>query len=121
MHGRESTVLRAGDQPKEPTVTEEPPALLRNFSPRRYSEPFYYGRVGDMVLIYIFRPNPHLRFAHSPSGGGRGASGDDTNPAWDFQLVIPDPRPGKEYGLEVRAVYKPWAVGQTCCEKFVSG
>ncbi len=108
-HGRDSTVLPAGDQRTEPAVTDEPPALFRNFSPLRYSEPFYYGRFGNMVLIYIFRPNPYLRFAHSPSGGGRSASGDDTNPAWDFQLVIPDPRPGKEYELEMRAVYKPWA------------
>jgi hypothetical protein len=50
-----------------------------------------------------------LRFAHSLSGGGRSTSGDDTNPAWDFQLVIPDYETGKEYGLEMRVVYKPWA------------
>jgi hypothetical protein len=108
-HGRESTVLPAGTSPAEPAVAENPPALFRNFSLLRYAEPFYYGRFGDMVLIYIFRPNPYLRFAHSPSGGGRSASGDDTNPAWDFQLVIPSPQAGKEYELEMRAVYKPWA------------
>lgn len=108
-HGRESTVLPAGQTPPEPPVNDGPPPLFRNFSPLRYSESFYYGRFGDMVLIYIFRPNPYLRFAHSPSGGGRSASGDDTNPAWDFQLVVPDPQPGKEYELSMRAVYKPWA------------
>ncbi|HET8549006.1 MAG TPA: hypothetical protein VFL57_13410 [Bryobacteraceae bacterium] len=62
-----------------------------------------------MVLIYIFQPSPYLRFAHSPSGGGRSASGDDTNPAWDFQLVVPDPQPGREYEFAMRVVYKPWA------------
>lgn len=108
-HGRESTVLPSGGERAEPAVAEEPPPLFRTFSPLRYSEPFYYGRFGDMVLIYIFRPSPYLRFAHSPSGGGRGASGDDTNPAWDFQLVIPDPQPGSEYELSMRIVYKPWA------------
>jgi hypothetical protein len=108
-HGRDSTVLAAGQERREPAVTEDPPALFRNFSPLRYSEPFYYGRFGDMVLIYMFRPSPYLRFAHSPSGGGRSAAGDDTNPAWDFQLVIPEPQPGKEYELTMRAVYKPWA------------
>jgi hypothetical protein len=108
-HGHESTVLPAGDHRKEPAVVDGPPPLFRNFSPLQYGESFYYGRFGDMVLIYIFRPSPWLRFAHSPSGGGRSASGDDTNPAWDFQIVIPDPQPGKEYELEMRAVYKPWA------------
>jgi hypothetical protein len=108
-HGHESTVLPAGEARAEPSIADEPPPLFRNFSPLRYGEPFYYGRFGDMVLIYIFRPNPSLRFAHSPSGGGRSASGDDTNPAWDFQLFIPNPQAGKEYELEMRAVYKPWA------------
>jgi hypothetical protein len=108
-HGRDSTVLPASGTRTEPVVAEEPPTLFRNFSPLRYGEPFYYGRFGDMVLIYIFRPNPWLRFSHSPSGGGRSASGDDTNPAWDFQMVIPEPQAGKEYELRMRAVYKPWA------------
>jgi hypothetical protein len=49
-----------------------------------------------------------LRFAHSPSGGGKANTGDDTNPAWDFQLVVPDYEVGKEYGLEMRVVFKPW-------------
>jgi len=108
-HGHESTVLPAGNNPTEPAVVDEPPSLFRNFSPLRYSEPFYYGRFDDMVLIYIFQPSPYLRFAHSPSGGGRTTLGDDTNPAWDFQIVIPDPHPDTEYELKMRAVYKPWA------------
>jgi len=109
-HGRESTVLPRGSAPAEPAgAADEPPPLFRTFSPLRYSEPFFYGRFGDMVLIYIFRPSPYLRFAHSPSGGGRSASGDDTNPAWDFQLVIPKPQSGTEYELQMRVVYKPWA------------
>jgi hypothetical protein len=109
VHGRESTVLPKGSEPTEPAVSDEPPTLFRSFSKLRYSEPFFYGRFGDMVLIYIFRPSSYLRFAHSPSGGGRSASGDDTNPAWDFQLVIPNPQAGTEYELQMRVVYKPWA------------
>jgi hypothetical protein len=108
-HGRESTVLSAEVEPPGRAVADEPTPLFRSFSPLRYSEPFYYGRFGDMVLIYIFRPSPYLRFAHSPSGGGSSASGDDTNPAWDFQLVIPDPQPGREYELRMRVVYKLWS------------
>jgi hypothetical protein len=107
-HGRDATVRPADDR-SELAGGGDPTALFRNFSPLRYGDAFYYGRIGDMVLIYIFRPNPHLRFAHSPSGGGRTLSGDDTNPAWDFQLVIPSPELGKEYGVDLRIVYKPWA------------
>jgi hypothetical protein len=107
VHGRDSTVLPAGEV-KEVTAGDEPTTLFRNISPLRYSRPFFYGRFRDMVLIYMFRPDPNLRFAHSPSGGGPSASGDDSNPAWDFQLVIPEPQRDREYGLEMRVVYKPW-------------
>ena len=61
-----------------------------------------------MVLIYVFRPGAGLRFTHSPSGGGRTTNGDDTNPAWDFQLIVTDPQPGEEYRLEGRLIYKEW-------------
>jgi hypothetical protein len=108
LHGRDSSVRREGDD-SELTKSDDATTLFRNLSPLRYAQPFYYGRFGDMVLIYIFKPNPFLRFAHSPSGGGQSSSGDDTNPAWDFQLVIPNPEAGKEYGMQMRVVYKRWA------------
>lgn len=108
VHGRDSTVLSTGDK-TDLAMGNDPTSLYRNISPIRYAEPFYYGRFRDMALIYIFKPNPYLRFAHSPSGGGRSASGDDANPAWDFQMVIPNPEVGREYGLDMRVVYKPWA------------
>lgn len=107
VHGRDSTVRPAADK-TELAMGDDPTSLFRNLSPLTYGESFFYGRFRDMVLIYIFKPNPYLRFAHSPSGGGNAGSGDDTNPAWDFQLVIPQPVVGTEYGLEMRVVYKPW-------------
>lgn len=108
VHGRDSTVRHEKDTRELPM----PPAgdtLYNSMSPLRYSAPFFYGRFRDMVLIYIFEPNPYLRFAHSPSGGGKTPAGDDTCPAWDFQLVVPDYEVGKEYGLKLRVVYKPWS------------
>ncbi len=106
-HGRDSTVLHNTDT-TDLSYPQEQSLLFCSFSPFRFSVPFYYGRARDMVLIYIFKPNPYLRFAHSPSGGGLTEAGDDTNPAWDFQLVIPDWKIGETYELEMRAVYKPW-------------
>ena len=65
--------------------------------------------VRDHVLLFIFERGPLVRFSHSPSGGGPTPAGDDTSPAWDFQLIVPDYEVGHEYGLRVRLVYKPWA------------
>jgi hypothetical protein len=107
-HGHASTVRHEADALD--LEFEEPGDLLYgNFSPLRYSAPFFYGRWRDRVLIYIFRPGPVVRFAHSPSGGGPNAAGDDTCPAWDFQVLLPGPAIGREHHLEMRLVFKPWA------------
>jgi hypothetical protein len=108
VHGRDSTVRSSSDN-FDLAMSNAGDALYANISPLRYHIPFFYGHFRDMVLIYIFRPNPHLRFAHSPSGGSLTTRGDDTNPAWDHQLIVPDPVVGKNYELEMRIVYKPWA------------
>ncbi len=108
QHGRDSTVCSEKD-----TVDIEfeggSGALFRSMAPLRYSEPFFYGRTADHVLIFIFAPGPVIRFSHSPSGGGRTEAGDAQHPAWDFQLIIPDYEVGREYSLNMRLVYKPWA------------
>lgn len=108
VHGRDSTVRSSSDN-LDLALSDDRDALYSNISPLRYQIPFFYGHFGDMVLIYIFRPDPHLRFAHSPSGGSLTTGGDDTNPAWDHQLIVPNPEVGKKYELEMRLVYKPWA------------
>jgi hypothetical protein len=77
---------------------------------RRFDEPFYYGRLGDMVLILIFDQPDWLRFFCSPSGGGPSLLPDRTCPAWDFEWVIPpaDYEVGRTYTFKVRLVYKPF-------------
>jgi hypothetical protein len=107
QHDRDSTVPYEADTfeaPYEPAPT----VLWNQISPLRYSEPFFYGRYRNMVLIYVFEPNPYLRLSHSPSGGGLSRAGDTQCPAWDFQMVIPEYQVGAEYGLRARVVYKPW-------------
>lgn len=107
VHGAESSVHRDTDTLELPF--DEPGSLLyANRAHLRYSEPFFYGRFRNYVLIYMFAPGPIVRFAHSPSGGGRTAKGDDTNPAWDFQLIVPDYHIGQEYRLDMRLACKPW-------------
>lgn len=107
VHGRDSTVRQEGDSAELPMPAASD-TLYQSLSPLRFSAPFFYGRFQNMVLIYIWKPTPYLRLAHSPSGGGENAAKDDTCPAWDFQLVVPGYQPGTEYGFDMRLVYKPW-------------
>lgn len=106
-HARDSTVCHESDQWSIPFAGGAG-SLLSSISPLRYSASFFYGRFRDRVLIYIFEPNPHIRFSHSPSGGGLNAEKGTHNPAWDFQLLIPDYQVNTEYRLTMRLVYKPW-------------
>ena len=106
-HGHDSTVVHETDTF---TVEFEPKdkILFASYTPLRYSVSFFYGRFRDMVLIYVFQ-SPHLvRFAHSPSGGGDTPDKTSTNPAWDFQLIVPDYKVGETYTLRSRVIYKPW-------------
>lgn len=108
IHGHDSSVLHETDT----FTTEFSPKdtiLFANQTPLRYSEPFFYGRFRDMVLIYVFQ-SPHLvRFAQSPSGGGDTPDKTASNPAWDFQLIVPNYKVGDTCTLRSRVIYKPWA------------
>jgi len=106
-HNLDSSLRHGSDSYRMPSVGERD-ALWRDESPLRYSEPFFYGRFKNMVLIYIFKSQSLARFTTSPSGGGLSSDQTAMNPAWDFQLLIPDYQVNKEYGVDVRLVYKPW-------------
>ena len=106
-HNRDSTVCHEKDNYVIPFETGGE-SLFRNIAPVRYAKPFFYGRIGGQVLIYLFKPGPCIRFSHSPSGGGATPDGQAQNPAWDFQLIIPEYEAGNEYAMEMRLIYKPW-------------
>lgn len=74
----------------------------------RFAEPFYYGRLGPMVLILIFDQPRWLRFFCSPSGGGDSLRRGESCPAWDFEWIIPqhEYQVGRPYDLRMRLVYK---------------
>ncbi len=75
---------------------------------RRFDEPFYYGRLGQMVLILIFDHPRWLRFFCSPTGGGGSLIPGKSCPAWDFEWLIPELtyELNREYNLRTRLVYK---------------
>ncbi|MBI1923651.1 hypothetical protein HYR99_05320 [Candidatus Poribacteria bacterium] len=109
QHNDESTVLHAGDQTEIPFVEHYPQMLYNNFSPLRFHLPFYYGLFKEQVYLIMFDRTENTRFSHSPSGGGRSLDGEDTNPAWDFQYIIPSYTLNAEYGFQGRVVYKKFA------------
>ncbi|MBU4459521.1 MAG: hypothetical protein KJ579_03050 [Verrucomicrobia bacterium] len=106
-HNDQSTVRRR-DDPFEMTFPNGGrDALFKNLSRFRYDEPFFYGHFDGLVWIVMFDRAEGIRFTHSPSGGGTHAALKSTNPAWDFQFLIPEPEVMKEYRFKVRTVLRP--------------
>lgn len=108
-HGLHSTVRSAEDDlPME--GPESTTNLFMSTSPLRYAVPFYYGRFRDHVLIFMYQAGDggRIRLSHSPSGGGDTPDKTDTNPAWDVQLIVPNPVVGQAYGMKGRLIVKPW-------------
>jgi hypothetical protein len=70
----------------------------------RWAKPFFCGKIHDMLFGLMFRSGDDLevRFAFNAQGGGPGC------PAWDYQAIVPNPKPGQEYSFRVRLVYKPF-------------
>lgn len=105
-HYDESTVQHVDDKLELKVRQGIGNALFQNFSRLRFDEPFYYGLFRKHMYILIFDRAEGIRFAHSPSGGGTNSDQQTTNPAWDFQYVLPRFDVLKEYGFRARLVYR---------------
>jgi hypothetical protein len=101
-HGVRATHLAADDNRVFPHDEDFPLTLVFNRSDARYDEPWYYGVSHGMAYVQIFRRRDGVRLAQSPSGGGAG------NPAWDFQVFVPEYEVDRRYTLMMRAVYLPY-------------
>jgi hypothetical protein len=55
----------------------------------------------------MFDRTDGIRFTHSPSGGGTNAERQTTNPAWDFQYLVPKYEVKREYQFRCRLAYRP--------------
>ena len=88
--------------------------LSSHFSNYRYALPFFFGQFHNMVLAYMFESSEVIRFSQSPTGGG------ESNPAWDFQLIIPDLKKGKEYTYRARLIYKPFISEEDITSEYLS-
>ncbi len=113
-HGEASTHLAADDHEQIYFAENFNVTLASHFSPHRFTEPYYYGRFGQMALAYFFDSDEIIRFSQSPTGGG------DKNPAWDFQYLIPDFDFDKVYTFRARMVYKPFVDPSDITQEFRS-
>ena len=80
--------------------------LYKNFSPLRYEVPLFYGLFRKHIFIVMFDRTEGLRITHSPTGGGTNTASQSTNPAWDFQYILPKYEVNTEYHLRARAIYR---------------
>lgn len=101
-HGVQSTHLQKNEKHNLYFAPNFNVVLANHFSDLRFDKPYYFGRFHNMVLAYLFESDEVIRFSQSPDGGG------PSNPAWDFQYIIPDFNPGQEYSFKVRMIYKPF-------------
>lgn len=104
-HNDESTV-RHRDDKIDLKFTDPGEALYKNLSPLRYDEPFYYGLFRKHTYILMFDRGDGIRFTHSPSGGGINKDLQTSNPAWDFQWILPRYEVKKEYSFRARLAYR---------------
>jgi len=90
-----------------------------NWAPITFDEPFYYGRLGHMLLLFVFDNPTDLRFFCSPSGGGGSLLPGQSCPAWDFLWIIPADRyaPETDYTFRLRLIYKPFVSEEDVLEE----
>jgi hypothetical protein len=106
-HNDESTVRHRDDKIDLRFSKRYRDALYRHLSPLRFDEPFYYGLFREHIYIVMFDRTAGIRFTHSPSGGGANKERQTTNPAWDFQYIVPKYEVKREYSFRARLVYRP--------------
>ena len=107
-HNDRSTVRSRLDRMDLTFRSENRPSLFRSLSRLRFDLPLFYGRFEDHVWIVMFDRSEGIRLTHSPSGGGYDAARETTNPAWDFQFLVPEPQLLQPYEFRARAIFRPW-------------
>jgi hypothetical protein len=105
-HNSVSTVVHDRDKFELTFVKDHRDCLYMSLSPLRYELPLFYGLFRKHIFIVMFDRADGLRLTHSPSGGGINTDAQTTNPAWDFQYVLPKYEVNTEYRLRARAIYR---------------
>lgn len=106
VHDAMSTVVHEADPFRLTFAEGYRECLYKSISPLRYGLPLFYGLFRKHIFIVMFDRTSGLRLTHSPSGGGTNTAAQTTNPAWDFQYVLPKYDVNTEYELRARAIYR---------------
>ncbi len=107
QHNDESTVRHRNDKLDLRFSPGFRNCLFRSFSPLRFEAPYYYGNFRGQTAIWMFDRTEGIRFSHSPSGGGGNAKLQTSNPAWDFQFIVPKYEVKNDYRFRARLAYRP--------------
>jgi hypothetical protein len=105
-HNAMSTVLHQDDKFEMTFAKDHRDCLYKSYSPLKYELPLFYGLFKKHILIVMFDRAEGIRITHSPSGGGNNTAAQSTNPAWDFQYVLPKYEVNTEYGFKARLIYR---------------
>ncbi len=117
-HNDESTVRHANDRLELRFAPDYRDALFKHYSRLRFHEPFFYGRFEDFVIVFMFDRTQGIRFTHSPTGGGYNRSFQTSNPAWDFQYIVPNYDVNRTYGFRMRLAVLPACTRDRIREEF---
>jgi hypothetical protein len=105
-HNVMSTVVHQDDKFEMTFAKDHRDCLYKSLSPLKYELPLFYGLFRKHILIVMFDRTDGLRLSHSPSGGGMNTAAQTTNPAWDFQYVLPKYEVNTDYGFKARLIYR---------------
>ena len=117
FHNRDSTV-RHRDDKLGLTYAPGRDTLYKSISTFRFDTPLFYGNHDELMWLVMFDRAEGIRLTHSPSGGGAHAALKTTNPAWDFQFIVPNPEVMKEYSFKVRTVLRPRCSREEVLEEY---
>jgi hypothetical protein len=117
-HNDQSTVRHRDDEFEMTFPDGGREALFKSMSRFRFDAPFFYGNYDDLIWLIMFDRTEGIRFTHSPSGGGENSALQTTNPAWDFQFLVPMPELLKEYGFRIRTVLRTRCSRNELVEEF---
>jgi hypothetical protein len=104
-HNVVSTVVHEQDKHELTFAAGHRDCLYKSLSPLRYDLALFYGLFRRHILILMFDRTAGLRLTHSPSGGGFNTAAQTTNPAWDFQYILPKYEVNTDYELRARLIY----------------
>lgn len=105
-HNVLSTVVHRDDKFEMTFAKDHRDCLYKSLSPLKYDVPLFYGLYRKHIVMVMFDRTAGLRLTHSPSGGGTNTALQTTNPAWDFQYVLPKYDVNTDYDLRARLIYR---------------